>query len=70
MGASSPAISRSRVDLPTPLRPTRPERPAPTAKLSPSKRALPSGHAKDRSEQVMEMEDIHPRVRGAPPPAH
>ena len=38
------------------------------AKLSPSSTALPSGHAKDRSEQV--MEGIRRGYAAPPPPAH
>jgi hypothetical protein len=45
-GTSSPAISRSRADLPDPLTPMSAVRPGPTVKLSPSNRMPPSGQEK------------------------
>jgi len=46
-GACSPAISLSRVDLPTPLRPTSPQRSAPKTRSRSSKRTRPSGVAQE-----------------------
>ena len=53
VGVRSPAISRSRVDLPLPLAPTRPVRPAGRVALRPSSATVPSGQAKSRSISVM-----------------
>ncbi|SKW30772.1 Uncharacterised protein [Mycobacteroides abscessus subsp. abscessus] len=43
VGRSSPAMSLSSVDLPEPLTPTSPERPAGTSMSSPSSATEPSG---------------------------
>ena len=49
LGVSSPAIIRSRVDLPDPLRPIRPVRPDSKVTSSPDRTGTPSGHAKQRT---------------------
>jgi hypothetical protein len=51
-GVSSPAISRSSVDLPDPLTPISPVRPGLTTMEKSSKTAVPSGQAKVSPEQV------------------
>lgn len=48
VGCSSPAIRRSRVDLPAPLRPISPVRPALKVPLTLSRAMVPSGHSKAR----------------------
>jgi hypothetical protein len=52
-GAAVPAISDSSVDLPTPLRPTRPMRSAPIVRFRLSKRTRPSGVSARTESRVM-----------------
>ena len=53
LGASSPAIRRSRVDLPEPLSPIRPVRPVPKVPERSSSTVVPSGQAKESPARVM-----------------
>ena len=52
-GRSSPAINRSRVDLPEPLTPISPVRPRPKDAVRPESTEAPSGQLKLRSEQTI-----------------
>ena len=51
-GAMSPAMSRSRVDLPEPLRPTTAVRSRPRASVSPSNRGRPSGVTREMESRM------------------
>ena len=51
-GSISPAISRSSVDLPQPLRPTTPVRSRPRASVNPSNRGRPSGVAREMESRM------------------
>src|SRR4051812_3654514 len=55
VGVSSPAISRSRVDFPDPLTPIKPLRPELIVSEKSLKTGVPSGQAKERSEQMTEL---------------
>src|SRR4051812_50210204 len=48
----SPAIRRSNVDLPQPLRPTRPVRSRPWASVNPSNSGRPSGVAREMESRT------------------
>ena len=51
-GSISPAIRRSSVDLPQPLRPTTPVRSRPSASVSPSNSGRPSGVAREMESRM------------------
>src|SRR5437660_458150 len=55
-GMASPVAMRRSVDLPDPLRPTRPIRSVPTAKVRSWKSAWPSGVAAERCEKVRKLD--------------
>ncbi len=59
-GSSSPSSRRSRLVLPTPLRPTRPVRSRPKARVRFSKRVRPSGVRQDNPSTVIsaDMADL------------
>ena len=61
-GARSPAINASKVDLPAPLRPTRPMRSAPMERSRFSKRSRPSGVAAETESRV--TKDMRPHGQG------
>src|SRR5215468_4452965 len=58
VGASSPPMSRSNVDLPAPLIPTRPQRPAGTSTSNSEKTGVPSGQAKLTDDRLIAGLDI------------
>src|SRR3546814_16355080 len=57
VGESSPVRRRSRVDLPTPLRPTRPTRSRWKLKSRPERTAWPSGVDQPRLAMVIDGEE-------------
>jgi len=53
--ATSPTMARSSVDLPQPLRPTRPTRSRPSESVRPRKSGVPSGVERDRESSVRKL---------------